>query len=60
MDYNRMLNANILQVAVINKMLPKGFKFELLDNVKRQVEGAPTNPRTVVNKKRKVSTAYNI
>ena len=30
------LRANMLQVAVLNKMLPKGFKFELNDNVIKQ------------------------
>ena len=32
---NRDLIANLLQVAVINKMLPKGFKFESLEAIKR-------------------------
>lgn len=32
---HRDLMANILQIAVINKMLPKGYKFELYETVKR-------------------------
>jgi hypothetical protein len=35
MERKRDLIANLLQIAVINKMLPKGFKFELFDTVKR-------------------------
>ena len=30
------INANVIQMAVINKMLPKGFKFDLFEIVKRQ------------------------
>ena len=30
--------ANMLQIAVINKMLPKGFKFELYDTIRKQTE----------------------
>lgn len=37
-DGHRDLMANLLQIAVINKMLPKGFKFELYETVKRQNE----------------------
>lgn len=37
-DTNRDVMANLLQIAVINKMLPKGFRFELFDTVKRQVD----------------------
>ena len=32
---HRDVIANILQVAMINKMLPKGYKFELYETVKR-------------------------
>lgn len=32
------MNANVLQMAMINKMLPKGFKFEIYDVVKRQTD----------------------
>lgn len=32
------MNANVLQMAVINKMLPKGYKFELLETVQRLME----------------------
>ena len=32
---HRDLVANLMQVAMINKMLPKGYKFELLDTIKR-------------------------
>ena len=38
MDERRHLMATQLQVAMINKMLPKGFKFEALETVKRQIE----------------------
>lgn len=34
-DRSSDLQANLLQVAYINKILPKGYKFELLDAVKR-------------------------
>ena len=37
---DRVLVANLLQVAVINKLLPKGFKFELQDIMKRQQEAS--------------------
>jgi len=29
--HSHHINANVLQMAVINKMLPKGYKFELLE-----------------------------
>jgi FAD synthase len=38
LDEARHLIATQLQVAMINKMLPKGFKFESLETVKRQIE----------------------
>ena len=44
--------ANLLQVAMINKMLPKGFRFELLDTVRRQTDATTT--KNVIPKKRKV------
>ena len=34
-EQQTFLKANMLQVAVLNKMLPKGFKFELADNGKK-------------------------
>ncbi len=37
---HRSLYANQLQIAVINKMLPKGFKFETLENLKQQKANA--------------------
>lgn len=30
--------ANVMQMALINKMMPKGFKFELYEVVKRQTD----------------------
>ncbi len=32
------MNSNVIQMAVINKMLPKGFRFEIQEVVKRQME----------------------
>jgi hypothetical protein len=55
---HRDLMANLLQIAVINKMLPKGFKFELYDTVKRQNENS-NNQRTVPQKRKKVRTYYH-
>ena len=54
--HNRDLMANIMQVAMINKMLPKGYKFELYDTVKRQHDNLQ-QVRTVPapSKRRKVS-----
>lgn len=53
---HRDLMANLLQIAVINKMLPKGFKFELYDTVKRQND-TNNNSKIVTTKRRKVSKA---
>ena len=36
--HSRDLIANLLQVALINKMLPKGYRFELQDTVRKQSE----------------------
>lgn len=38
LNLSHHLNANVLQMAVINKMLPKGYKFELLETVQRLME----------------------
>lgn len=51
-----MLIASQLQAAVINKMLPKGFRFELYETVKRQADQAnnvrdPLKRRKVNNNK---------
>lgn len=54
-DEQRDLIANLLQIAVINKMLPKGFRFELLDTVKRQNDSS-LNARSYGQKRRKVSS----
>jgi hypothetical protein len=53
----RDLLANILQVAVINKMLPKGFKFELQDTIKRQAESSTTN-RIIPAKRKNVRPLF--
>jgi len=37
-DEPHHLMANVLQMAIINKMLAKGFKFEIYDVVKRQTD----------------------
>jgi hypothetical protein len=39
---------------MINKMLPKGFKFESLETVKRQIEQSKQQAKLPVNKRRKV------
>ena len=39
---------------MINKMLPKGFKFESLETVKRQIEQSKQLAKLPVNKRRKV------
>ena len=31
-----LLRANMIQVAALNKMLPKGFKFDSVENVNKQ------------------------
>lgn len=53
-DENRDLIANLLQIAVINKMLPKGYKFELFDTIKRQNDSSLAS-RGYVPKRKKVS-----
>ena len=32
------INANVFQIAMLNKMLPKGYKFDILDVIRRQTE----------------------
>jgi hypothetical protein len=56
LDETRHLIATQLQVAMINKMLPKGFKFESLETVKRQIqiEQSKQLAKLPVNKRRKV------
>lgn len=44
---NRDLIANLLQVSVINKMMPIGYKFELFDTIKKQSE-QPTVQRGIL------------
>lgn len=38
LQHTHHINANVLQMAIINKMLPKGYKFELLETVQRMME----------------------
>lgn len=45
--------ATQIQVAIINKMLPKGFKFESYETVKRQVEQARIAAKQPPAKRRK-------
>ena len=54
LDENRHLIATQLQVAMINKMLPKGFKFESFETVKRQIDQAKQLAKLPLNKRRKV------
>ena len=54
-DHSRDIIANLLQIAVINKMLPKGYRFELYDTVKRQVD--QTMASKGINQKRKKVSA---
>ena len=56
LDESRHLIATQLQVAMINKMLPKGFKFESFETVKRQQDQAKQLTKLPVNKRRKVTT----
>ncbi len=56
LDESRHLIATQLQVAMINKMLPKGFKFESFETVKRQLDQAKQQAKVPVNKRRKVIT----
>lgn len=51
----RHLIATQLQVAVINKMLPKGFKFELLETVKRQNEQSKQQVKQPLPKRRRIN-----
>lgn len=51
----RHLIATQLQVAIINKMLPKGFKFEAYETVKRQADQAKAAPKVPVNKRRRTA-----
>eukprot|EP00347_Sterkiella_histriomuscorum_P018127 403346686 len=51
-DGQRDIMANLLQIAVINKLLPKGFKFELYETVKRQND-SNTSQRAAPQKRRK-------
>ena len=54
LDETRHLIATQLQVAMINKLLPKGFKFESFDTVKRQIDQAKQMAKLPLNKRRKV------
>ncbi len=47
--------ATQLQVAMINKMLPKGFKFESYDTIKRQTDQSK-QLKVPINKRRKEDT----
>ena len=57
--YHRHLIATQLQVAMINKMLPKGFKFESYETVKRMQDQAKAAPKGLVNKRRRVTDEEN-
>ena len=57
--FQRHLIATQLQVAMINKMLPKGFKFEAYETVKRMQDQAKAAPKTLVNKRRRVADEDN-
>ena len=51
--YHRHLIATQLQVAIINKMLPKGFKFEAYETVKRLADLSKPGSKVPVNKRRR-------
>ena len=57
-DESKHLIATQLQVAMINKMLPKGFKFESFDIVKKQIDQAKQMAKVPLNKRRKVYYNY--
>ena len=58
--FKRHLIATQIQVAMINKMLPKGYKFESFDAVKRQMDLAKLNSKQPILKRKKVRHYLNI
>ncbi len=47
-DYNGELPASAFQVAILNNLLPRGFRFELYENARK---ADPTNAKCAKRKK---------